>query len=187
MLKKIIQINTAIICGILLYLVLSGCSLFDNSRAANNAYIVSKYQKDVPFPIIMPAYFPSGIKPEISALSGPGPVDYPDSIQSVEIGMGFGDNRTERFIWIMEENFLTNVVPSRNSSVYVNISGIMVLEEENKLFWLPSQNGLLYAWNQKDVHYNVFIGGYDRTECRKVIESMIKQIIPQPTSEKQNE
>jgi hypothetical protein len=102
----------------------------------------------------------------------------------MDIGLGFGNNKTEKFIWITEENLKITKDPSRSSSIYLDISGIRVLEEESDLPWSDSTRGLLYAWNQNGVHFNVIIDGFDRSECRKVIESMTKQTVAQPAGTK---
>ncbi len=178
--KRNYPLRALLIAVVLLLIPLSACSLVNrNSSYDYNA--IEKVQKEVPFTIVIPTYFPKDIKPYPTVISGPGEGAFSD--KSIAIGLTYEEKGTNNFIWIMEENHTSIAVPSRPSSVYLDIEGTKVLEEEAELPYWPNPSnssdsdllrGILYDWNRSGVNFQVRIFGYDREECRKVIESMIK-------------
>lgn len=168
----------------LLTLLLPGCFLW-NKHSEHETDIIEKLQKEVPFTIVVPThfYFPKGILPYPTGGSEPGEGSVPDSLV---IGLTYAERTTNNnVIWIFEENHTANPVPSQPSSIYLDIGGIRVLEEEIEMYngTSPSEpsddsevfQGIIYAWNRDGIRFDVLISGYGKSECRKVIESMIIQ------------
>jgi hypothetical protein len=73
--------------------------------------------------------------------------------------------------------------PSKPSSIFLDIEGIKVLEEQTELL-VPSDktgddqllSGFFYAWNLGEMNLQVTIFGYEREESQKVIDSMMPRI-----------
>jgi hypothetical protein len=103
---------------------------------------------------------------------------------SVCITLTYTEKGTDNIIWIIQENHITTQLPSQPSSIYFDIGGVRVLEEEIEVDHPTSPSelqydyellqGIVYAWNRDGISFDVLIFGYDRTECRKIVESMIK-------------
>jgi len=154
-------------------LILASCSIL------NGSYVFEILQKEVPFTIIVPTYLPADISPHPAGILGPGTGAYSEN--SVAVGFGYSNESNTKFIDIYEENGEVIFHPARPSSVYLEIRGVQVLEEEAEVI-IPSESpsdntvmhGYFYGWNQNGVIFEVTIFGYEKTECRKVIESMIK-------------
>ena len=73
------------------------------------------------------------------------------------------------FISIMEKSVEVTVIGNEPFQIY-NINDIKILEQNSGLLL---RTGYLYSWNKDKSHFDVHVVGYDRTEGRKVVESMI--------------
>ncbi len=168
---------------LLFSLTSSACGLM-NENSGYDTDIVEKLQKEVPFTIVIPTYFPDGIPPYPTGISGP---SEGKTSESVGIGFSFYDDKdNRRFIFIGEENYTITHISSDPTSIYLDIGGVQVLEEDINTYVLSDPDdpestpeliqGALYRWNRDGVSFLVAIYGYDRDECRKVVESMIKPV-----------
>jgi hypothetical protein len=157
------------------------CSCGKLSHSTDITSEIARVQKEVPFEIVIPAYLPKEKHTYLSAISGPTFNTIP--YESVYIGLTYQEKGTDNLIWISEENRTSIPIPSNESSVFIYFTSIKVLEEETELIWPTSSedtsepealSGFHYAWNSKGIDFEVIICGYEKDECRKVIESMIK-------------
>jgi len=158
----------AIATMILVSALASSCSLLNPPR--HGAQIIADLQKQLPFTLVVPTYLPPGFLSYPAGIAGPG--KGPGSENSVEVGFGYEHEKgSDRHIWIVEENFEYNFLPSRPTSIFIDIKGTKVLEEDTELDVLL---GFRYAWNQGGVSVQVNVYGYGKDESRKVVESMIR-------------
>lgn len=160
----------AALFGITLIASLLGCGTGNSSSNG----VIEKLQKEVPYTIVTPKYLPRDMEAYPSRIGGP--IKDPHFEDAVRISLTYYQKEGNNEIIIDEENAEINATPSGNFSAFLSINGINVLEEIANL-QIPGTNlinGFYYGWNQNGVHLTVRILGYDRDECRKVIESMIK-------------
>ena len=158
---------------------LFSCGLINRSYEETGSKIIETLQKEVPFTIVVPTYFPKDIKPYPGEVSGP---DTISPANSIEFGLTYYGEGNDKFIRIMELNHESKPEPSSSNSSFLSINGISVLEEDAELP-IPSKSntptgttvikGILYDWNQKGINFQVYIFGYGKDESRKIIESMI--------------
>jgi len=166
---------------VLLSISVSSCGAVNGVPFGYDTHAIEKLQKNVPFPIVVPAYFPEGIVPYPSGISGPSKGSRSDD--SIEFGLVYEGEDEGKFIWINEENFDQVVFkPTEPTSLYLEISGINVLREEIEDTVLSKSHdefilihGFYYAWVNDGISFMVEIFGYDEDVCRKVIESMIRK------------
>jgi hypothetical protein len=163
---------------IFILIPLSACGLVDGP-SGYDTHAIEKLQKEVPFTIVVPTYFPEGIEPYPTAIGFPNTEAGPNEPVSISLTYERG---TDNYIFITEGNREMIEIPSQSSYGYLDIGGIQVLEEMG-VPWLnshqPSSNasvphGISYSWNRNGVHFNVYIIGYGQDECRKIVESMIQ-------------
>ena len=170
---------TTVFLLVCVLILVSSCNVPNGTSSSNVGGIIENLQKEVPFTIVIPAYLPVGISPYPTGILGPGKGRFSDS--SIMVGFGYSKkgSNTEG-IDIYEENYEVTFIPSYPSSVYLNIRGVQVLEEESELV-LPSEspsenkilNGYFYGWNRNGINFELTIYGYEIDEGRKVVESMI--------------
>jgi hypothetical protein len=168
---KIISIFIGLL--ILCQILIAGC---DNSHPDYSTQ-VAVAQKNVPFKIVIPSYFPPELQNHPISISPPDNLSYNNSTL---IGIRFYKNSSHNYILIYEENHLVGSEPSRKDNTYLNISGVKILEEYSKeiskiIKYSEAIDIYYYRWNQKDIHIDVQIGGISQNECRKIIESMVNQ------------
>jgi hypothetical protein len=130
-----------------------------------------RLQKVVPFKIIFPKYLPEDLKaypPELTKMT------LADSV--TEIRISYQPLSGSGYIDIEENDSVTEWVPNEDHT-YLDISGTRVLEEKG--FYarpgysdVPNMN---YMWNRDNIDFRVIVTGYDKTEGRKIVESMINQ------------
>jgi len=153
-----------LICIVFLLTPLSACWLI-NQPTGYDTNIIEKLQKEVPFTIVVPTYFPEGIEPYPSNIGGPGKEGNSDEDEVVTITLTYREIGTDNSIFIIEENIKYIDEPSGLSSIYLDFAGIQVLEEEGEFLFStqPSSSSdtevlqLLYRWNRDGVHFDVYI------------------------------
>jgi len=169
-------LNAAALVGVILLLTpLSACGLINQSSGHDND-IIEELQKEVPFTIVTPTYFPEGIEPYPSNIGGPSK----GSDEVVGLTLGYRERGTNNGIFIIEENREVIFIPSGSSAIYLDFAGTQVLEEEGEFLFLAQTDTkvpqLRYLWNSDGVNVDVTTLGYERDEARKVISSMIQPI-----------
>lgn len=177
---RLFKVVSIIFLTIYVLILVSSCNIQEDITSNNGGDIIEQLQKEVPFTIIVPTYLPMDISSYPTGILGPGK-GVTDN--SVAVGFGYSSRGSNtKFIDIYEESGQVIFHPSGPSSLYLEIRGVRVLEEEAELVIQsesPSDStmlyGYFYGWNQNEVNFKVTIYGYDRSESRKVVESMIKQ------------
>jgi hypothetical protein len=147
---------------------LSALIVLPACQSNHNATILNSLQKNVPFTIVTPAYFPDGIDSIIDGVNEPSKNDITNS---VSLGLIYYGNNNDVFIWVYEENIEAVPVLSELSNT-IYYKNIKIVEETDPSF--ISGKVLLYMWNQNGVSYDVSISGFEKIEARKIVESMIK-------------
>ena len=133
--------------------------------------VIAQEQKDVPFTITVPTYFPKDVRIIPSAISGPSTNDI---TRSVSIGITYYGSNSDKTIILYEENTNINMLAGSPSAT-LNINGVNILRQEADMGSASKiTTGLLYSWNRNGIHIDVRVFGYDQTEGDKIVESMIK-------------
>jgi hypothetical protein len=147
------------------------CSTEKYASSSGIDEAIKTLQKKVPFTIIAPTYFPEGIVTRPSVATGPDKGQL--SKNSVIINIKYWQPGSTNIILIFEENIEVNWSLSKESNI-IDISGIKVVEEDaTQLGISESKIGFQYNWNKDGINIHVIIYGYEKEECRKVVESMI--------------
>jgi hypothetical protein len=169
--KKILVIC---LVGIFILIFSSGCGKGKNEANFNSSSI-DVLQKEVPFNIVVPKYFPQDVKTEPGVILGPGELSYIKG--STWIDFTYYQTGGNIALTISQVNAFINDAQGE-SSIYFSINGVQILEDTHSLRQPGTTimlNGFTYGWNQNGIHLTVCVYGYDKDECRKVIKSMIKE------------
>jgi hypothetical protein len=141
-----------------------------NENSEYNSRLIDELQEEIPFTIIIPTYFPDGIPTSPTGISRPFQVAVKGSASDeyIAIGLSYEHKDAYKCLYILEDNRTATYLPSKSSSIYLDIEGIQVLEEECAQFLGPNNNELLtgtrYAWNSKpssriEVGYELVFSG----------------------------
>jgi hypothetical protein len=169
---------SCIVAFLVLITLVSGCADNVETTRQNSGQYLLELQKEVPFTIVIPKYFPREIPSDPVVISGPSSA--PELEHSVSFGLIFRAKGSEKSIHISEQNLEKVAMPSEVDSIYLDILGVKVLEENMVTSVLISKNkrvdvsGFYYGWYHNAVFFDVEILGFDKQVSRKVIESMIK-------------
>jgi hypothetical protein len=80
-----------------------------------------------------------------------------------------------KMIIIDEQNRAVDYSILPEEGMVFQIKGIQIIEKPSGILNPSNEiDGSTYGWNLNDINYRVNILGYDQTESRKVVESMIK-------------
>jgi hypothetical protein len=159
---------------VVFYILVQCCILGCGNTQADYSAQVAIAQKNVPFRIVVPTYLPPNMKNYPISISPPDKGTISDN--SIIMGIRFAAKDSNNYILIYEESedIIVNDVPSYyEEHVYLDINGIKVLEEKAGGFTIVENYD--YNWNQNGVHFKTEIAGNNQAECRKVVESMVKQ------------
>lgn len=163
--NKVLKIISFISLCCALILV-TGC--INAQTEANNA--IKNLQKSVPYPIIVPTYFPKGIRPIPSTVSDP-ENDPMNNALDVEIIYG---NTNNKQIVLIEENYYSTLVLTNPGGTFTKNGIDVTYEEVSTSSATEIIHGFLFGWNNDGVNFQLRIYGYDQAEGQKVVESMIK-------------
>ena len=164
--NRVLRIISLVCIGSLVMLII-GCT---NKHAVADK-IIADVQKDVPFTIIVPSYFPKDVSIIPSGISGPSTSEITNS---VGVGITYYGNSSDKEIIIDEENREMNLVPTGSYETF-NVNGVEVIDEATTMGSATKRtDGFLYSWNRNGVNFQVRMFGYARTEGKKIVESMIK-------------
>ena len=193
--KREIVLTIIILFAALLVLSqFSACALVNKAESAPNTYWdeyssgrietndVPRLQKKVPFSIILPEYLPDGSQSyklvmnfyyikQIPNLS----ITYYSlkSARQIDINEGPPQDPIPR---PLPPGLFAQMNPDYTP---MELAGVEVLENKGVGEVVRSDqtiqvSAFLYAWEQKNLHFSGRILGYDQTEARKIIESMLK-------------
>jgi len=148
-------------------MIITGCT----NKQAIATEVIAGVQKDVPFTIIVPSYFPKDVKVIPIGISGP---SISDITKSVGVGITYYGNSPDKTIIIDEENIEITMWPNGPSETF-NVNGVAVLSQTTTMGSATKiTHGFLYSWNRDGVNFQVRLFGYNQTEGKKIVESMIK-------------
>jgi hypothetical protein len=162
-----------IIVVIISLLSISNCKSNEISTTSFNSVV--EVQKIIPFKIVLPEYLPANLRNELPLCIYQGQAPLSENSALISIYYSQLENSVN-WILIDEQNVIFTIATS-DTSVFLDIRGVTVLEEPTNTAIIPEGsvlNGLLYNWDNNGIQFTVRIFGYDKYECRKVIESMIK-------------
>jgi hypothetical protein len=170
-------IGVASLLGFLL--VLSSCGILSGTTTRDSDLFFDELQKEVPFTIIVPSYLPKDISPYPSGYLLP--EKNPSYENPVMIGFGYSNRSESKFIDITQENGEVTFHSSRPSSVYFEIGGTSILEEETEVY-APSislsdsglLHGIYYGWSHNGVSFTLSIFGYVTYEGIKIVVTILE-------------
>jgi hypothetical protein len=164
-LNKVLKIISFISLCCPLILV-TGC--VNAQTEANTA--IENLQKSVPYPIIVPTYFPRGISLVPSTITEPAT---DNNLNAVYFEIQYGHN-ADKIIILDEENYYFTLTPTNPYNTFAK-NGVDVTYEVTYNGGSEGTNqGFLYVWNSDGVNFRLSIYGYGQDEGQKVLESMIK-------------
>jgi len=150
-----------------LVMIITGCT----NKQAIAAELIASVQKDVPFTIVVPTYFPRDVKVIPIGISAP---TTNEITNSVWVGITYYGSSSEKTIILYEENREMNLVPTGSYETF-NVNDIEVIDEPTTMGSATKiTHGFLYSWNRDGVNFQVRLFGYNQTEGKKIVESMIK-------------
>ena len=174
--------SNLIILIFLLTIIFPGCKspivtpYWEENENRFNTNDLARAQKEIPFTIILPTYFPEDSRKKIPDIEGPLSQFQQDDKIEVRIMYDLypGDNLSGIII-IDETNYASSLGdPELNPELERKIiEGISVVKTKDD--WSPGRDAY-YSFNSKDIYYNVETHGITNEESFKIVESMIKQI-----------
>jgi hypothetical protein len=141
---------------------------------------ITRLQKIMPFTIVVPSYLPDDLKTllprfvmhrDISSGGIDFYIDYYSSVNPRQITISENIASIE-----LPKGVLSQMHPDHTA---LDIDGIEVIERSGIAYVIRSANKVQvnefsYVWNRNKVSYSCSVDGYDKTESRKIIKSMIK-------------
>jgi hypothetical protein len=173
--KRILVVYLVLLSSLAL---ISACTNDTGSTSVNNKLM--QLQKEIPFKIILPKYLPpefNGTSPKMDIHEDPF-----DKVKHLTIYYYAKDSPEELFF---NESIPQEILPDETlakiffEDTPIELAGKTVFEHvgisnvirSNQKIKLPSCS---YFWNNNGVHFVAEVSGYDQTESRNIIESMIK-------------
>ncbi len=143
---------------------------------------VARLQKELPFIIILPEYLPDGLQSYKLI------INYPYLDQIKELTIIYYDLKNAREIQIFEgppvDGYPRPLAPGLLAKMHpdyvpIELAGEEVLEfigygEIIRSAKAIQVSSCQYIWERNNLHFSSDILGYDKTEARKIIESMIR-------------
>jgi hypothetical protein len=169
------KITRVILCILFIIngILFSSCGIFNHQTRST---LVESLQKETPFTIVTPSYFPSDIAPYPTAYEPP----YKNPGNSIEISLTYTqyakyhkNNQEMHFIHIDEQNteYIIEARPNDNPpTILFYIQNTPIMEE---IMSSTNRDEFVFQWNMNGVNFGVYIKGYSESICRKVISSMI--------------
>jgi hypothetical protein len=157
-------LKKVIFAAILVILIMCAASC-KQASGTTTPVISEQLQNSVPFKIIIPLYLPDDLKTRTPMIM-PG-YDDPDGATTLRIIYSF---RTKMII-IDEQNMGPVNYDGQGKGAYIEINDTQIYEGPSESIELG--NGFIYSWNISDINFNVLVFGYDQSNARKVIKSMI--------------
>lgn len=139
---------------------------------------LQRLQQKVPFTIIIPSILPD----DVDTSQRPELIMIPDSEfkNDIDIQIIYAQMKSTVFrrIEIDETNSPITWGPNEDMEyVYLNYSGISVLEQKSKASPPDGQivTALYYSWNENGIDISIDTDAFEQDEAREMVESMIKQ------------
>ena len=143
------------------------------TSCSNKNPIMSKeLQSSVPFQIIIPSYLPNDIKNSVPIFEGPWVNSASANVTSLQVVYNTGGSANKSII-IDEQNLPIYGEPVSGDTIFI-LNNTQI--EEGPFYTSGAENltGSMYTWNSGNLNFNVQIVGYNETESRKIIGSMIQ-------------
>jgi hypothetical protein len=130
------------------------------------------FQSGVPFQIIVPSYLPNDIKNSVPIFEGPWANSPSVNVTSLQIVFNTG-GPTNKSIIIDEQNLPVYGEPIPGDTIFI-LNNTQI--EEGPLYTSGTENltGSMYTWNSGNLNFIVEIVGYNETESRKILGSMVQ-------------
>ena len=130
------------------------------------------FQSNVPFQIIIPSYLPQDIKNSVPIFEGPWANSPTISVTSLQVVYNTRGSANKSII-IDEQNLPVYGEPILGDTIFI-LNNTQI--EEGPLYTSGAENltGSMYTWNSGNLNFIVEIVGYNETESRKIIGSMIQ-------------
>jgi hypothetical protein len=136
---------------------------------------LERAQQEIPFTITVPTYLPNDLDPDSPYEIG-GPLKDSSQNENIEVWISYRAGG-ERIIEIEENSQTIIMLPNPDANpIYLDISGIQVLQQEECLYGGTTIEGLRFDWNQGGLTFSVLVFSYSQDEAIKIVESMIEQI-----------
>jgi hypothetical protein len=139
---------------------------------------IMRLQNIIPFTLVFPKYLPEDIRIYPVWLTEENDADHPGA---VIVTLEYNSRKSNYYqnIEIIESNGLNWGINEEMFTGYLDFSGVKVSEQINRSpFYsttLPNQQyQYIYQWEVDGVSFSCSIDGYDQTESRKVIQSLIE-------------
>jgi hypothetical protein len=142
---------------------------------------VARLQKIVTFTLVFPDYLPEDIDrtypPALDMQLGP------SSSNETKVRIAYEmDKVPDGYIEITESNSVSQLLPNQDDLeyIYLDFDNTKILEEKyrDSVTYEDQQTPIItfyyYTWNWKAVGFSSTVEGYDQSESRKLVESMIK-------------
>jgi hypothetical protein len=155
---------------ILILILLASMWLLPGCGNSNDNYyqgLLDDLQKQVPFKIIIPSYFPPGMPRDLRQIQSPAQ----DPEKKPQILLRYEDGGLDHSMIITESYWEYNFSPQTSFM----IEGIQINKESGYFISGVKNISYDYGWYLNGVTFDVKITGYDDMTCRKVISSMITQ------------
>jgi len=143
----------------LLTIILAGCT----NNQANVDALVAKVQKELPFTLIVPTYFPHGLSPTSINIGKP---THDNDSNTTVVRIVYSIRGTGKTIDIQEDNLDEIMLASGISETFI-VDNVKVLSQE-------INSEYLYSWNNNGVAFTLDLYGWGNDEGQKIVESMIK-------------
>jgi hypothetical protein len=142
---------------------------------------VARLQKIVPFTLVFPDYLPEDIDrtypPALGMQLGA------SSSNETKVRITYEINKVPNgYIEITENNSTLQLVPNQDDLeyIYLDFDNTKILEEKyrDSVASEDQRTSIItfyyYTWNWNNVGFTSSVEGYDQSESRKIVESMIK-------------
>ncbi|XUX00895.1 MAG: hypothetical protein TUN42_02610 [Dehalogenimonas sp.] len=118
-------------------------------------------QAEYTFSIVLPTYFPDGVKPYPYLIQGytRGSVIYGPDVSVIFQG-------SSNSIKIFEYSNTIGAIQNESGSIFITINGTQIREK-------ITDTSIEFAWDTKDIYVEVFVAGFNKSSAEKIIRSMV--------------
>jgi hypothetical protein len=153
--------------------LLTGCGFFSNPNWYIQTTDVSKAQEKTPFHIILPSYLPSDIDDTPNILVRA--VQWEDRI---EVTITYLRATTPGIVEIGQTNKIyATADPSLNPQITVLNIGESLVQAYQTVMVIQHEtvSGYHFNWGNRGIDFSVGVFGYDLSEGKKIVASLINQ------------
>jgi hypothetical protein len=127
---------------------------------------IAALQKDTPFKIMFPTYYPKGIKPCLRIFEPE--FSREGNREILNVTLLFFESGTNNFVRIEEADY-EDMADERDAMEHYHIEGVTVLKNSSVVNDIEESD---FWWTRNKASYFVNIVGYSQKECLKTIRSM---------------